>query len=658
MNTTAISLLKLTIEKPAKMDELLTKLKIGNWQLSSYVRSLKERGYLEKKGSTVSIQQSAKALQLLEVAKKIDIEKILRESNEIILSYLIEPQTINNLILRSKLSRATVYRAISDFEGVEGFKKQENIVSVEPISPLFFFAKLLHHDRTIKETKTGKEVTDTEYKHKKLSFEELKIHVWQAADVLRGSLDASEYRQPIMTLLYLKRLNDRFDETRELYKKQGKSGKWLNDHDRYDPFIPENARWEAILNTFENIGEKIDDVCSAIEHEDPENLEGVLTNTSYNDKKRYPDDVLLELVAHFNKKRLRNEDLENEDIFGQAYEYLLEQFADSAGKKAGEFFTPREVVRLLVELTQPKEKMMICDPTCGSGGMLIWSRKYVKEHGGNENNLVLHGQERNFGNYGMCKMNMLLHNIRKSKIVLENVLKTPLLVENGKLIKYDIVLANFPFSMDWDSSNAVNDPYGRFEFGIPPSKGKADFAFIQHMHSTLNEKGKAAIISSQGILFRGNEEGKIREGLIKADKIEGIIALPANLFFATGIPACIFLLNNNKPKQRQGKIIFIYAANDFEDLKKRDKLRLEDIKKIAEAYRNFKDIDRYCHVSELKELEENDYNLNVPRYIDISKPEKKIDVQTTIDELKKLEQAKEEIETKVKRDLTELGIDF
>ena len=235
----------------------------------------------------------------------------------------------------------------------------------------------------------------------KITFAFLKSHLWNAADVLRGSLDANEYIQPIMTLLFLKRLNDQFEEKAKDLEKKCKSKEDAGeDPDRHLFFVPKNARWYVLSNTFENIGEKIDKVCSIIEQNNPQ-LEGVLTNTIYNDKKRFPDDVLLQLVSHFNKKCLSNSDLENEDIFGQAYEYLLEQFADSAGKKAGEFFTLREVVKLLVELVEPKERMKICDPTCGSGGMLIWSSNYIEEHNGNPNNLTLHGQERNYGNYGM-----------------------------------------------------------------------------------------------------------------------------------------------------------------------------------------------------------------------------------------------------------------
>ena len=488
----------------------------------------------------------------------------------------------------------------------------------------------------------------------KLTFDELKSHLWDAADILRGSLDASEYRQPIMTMLFLKRLNDQFEERAEKLVKQGKSKKtaW-EDPDYHTFFIPKQARWCEITKIFENVGETIDEVCGYIERSNP-SLDGVLTNISYNDKKRYPDDDLLNLVSHFNEKRLRNSDLENEDIFGQAYEYLLEQFADSAGKKAGEFFTPREVVRLLVELLRPEEKMRICDPTCGSGGMLIWSRKYIEEHKKNPKDVSLYGQERNFGNYAMCKMNMILHGIENFRIEHENVLKNPLLIENGQLIKFDLVLANFPFSMDWDNKSASNDPFNRFNLGIPP-KNYADFAFIQHIFSTLNEKGKAAIISAQGILYREHQELNIRKDFVEQDVIEGIVALPANLFFGTGIPACIFLLNKNKSTKRKNKIIFIYAANDFLDAGKRDFLRDQDIAKIVKTFNEFKSIERYSYVADISEIREKDFNLNVPSYVDISEPEEPIDVPKYLNELNQLTTKQRKLEKKLLDDIKGLG---
>jgi type I restriction enzyme M protein len=287
--------------------------------------------------------------------------------------------------------------------------------------------------------------------------------------------------------------------------------------------------------------------------------------------------------------------------------------------------------------------------------MLIWSAKYVREHGENQDNLTLQGQERNYGNYGMCKMNMILQGIAGFRIEHQNVITDPLLVEDGKLLTYDKVVANFPFSMNWDSSRGAKDPYGRFKFGVPPAKGKADFAFIQHIYSILNENGMAAVICSQGVLFRENVEKTIREGMVREDVIEGIVALPSNLFYGTGIPACILILNKNKDTRRKNKIVFIYAAKDFEELPKRDKLRSKDIEKIVSAFKEYKEIDRYCHIAGLGELQENKFNLNVPRYVDISEPEEEVDIQVTIDELRKLENEKQELATQVNMSITELG---
>lgn len=489
--------------------------------------------------------------------------------------------------------------------------------------------------------------------NQKVTLEFLKQHLWKAADILRGSLDASEYRQPVMTILFLKRLNDRFEENVENLTKQGKSDKEANQEFRHDFFVPKQARWEELSKVRSRVGEKIDEICRILEKANPK-LDGVLTNTKYADPRKYPDDRLAALISHFNQPRLRNSDLEKEDIFGDAYEYLLEQFADATKKKGGEFFTPREVVKLLVNLVEPKEGMKICDPTCGSGGMLIISRRYVEKHKGNPRNLVLDGQESNYGNLAMCKMNMVLHGISDFNIEYGDALSNPKLVDGGKLKTYDRVLANFPFSMDWDNKSAEKDPYKRFRFGIPPAKDKADFAFIQHMFSQLNERGKAAIICSQGVLFRGNEESKIRKGMIKEDVIEGIIALPPALFFGTGIPACVLILNRKKPEKRKNRIIFIHAAKDYLEGKNRNKLRDEDIEKIVSAFDEYKDIERYCHIAEPEELQENEFNLNVPRYVDISEPEEEIDIQDTINELKKIEKEREEIELKVKQDLREL----
>lgn len=250
---------------------------------------------------------------------------------------------------------------------------------------------------------------------------------------------------------------------------------------------------------------------------------------------------------------------------------------------------------------------------------------------------------------------MVLHGTVDFKIEYGDTLNNPKLVEGGKLKTYDRVLANFPFSMDWDNKIAAKDPYNRFKFGIPPGQDKADFAFIQHMFSSLNQNGQAAIICSQGILFRGNEEEKIRENMIKEDVIEGIVALPPKLFYGTGIPGCVLILNRNKLQNRKNKIIFVYATKDYEEGKVRNKLRVSDIQKIISAFKDYKDVDRYCHIAEFEELKENEFNLNVPRYVDISEPAEEVDIQTTIDELKKLEKERKELESQVYVNLKELG---
>ena len=461
-----------------------------------------------------------------------------------------------------------------------------------------------------------------------------------------------------MILLFLKRLNDRFEENVENLIIRGKSRKEAEMDFNHDFFMPDEARWSSLTSTVSKVGERIDKVCKIMENKN-KNLEGVLTNTKYSDPKKYPDNELAELISHFNTLRLRNSDLEREDIFGDAYEYLLEQFADATKKKGGEFFTPRAVVQLLVNVVQPQAGMRICDPTCGSGGMLIMARKYVEDHGGEPRDLVLDGQESNYGNLAMCKMNMVLHGIVDFNIEYGDTLSNPQLTDSqGGLKTYDRVLANFPFSMDWDNKNADKDPYNRYRFGVPPAKNKADFAFIQHMHAQLNDKGQAAIVCSQGVLFRGSTEQKIREGLVSEDAIEAIIALPEKLFFGTGIPACVLILNKNKPKARKGKIIFIYAAKDFQAGKNKNMLREQDIAKVVSALDSFANVDRYCHVADREEIKENEYNLNVPRYVDISEPEEEINIQQAYGELKEVYLEQEKLRKQLEADLNALGVNL
>lgn len=489
----------------------------------------------------------------------------------------------------------------------------------------------------------------------KLSLEILTSHLWESANILRGSIDASDYKNYIFGLLFLKRLSDVFDEEAEKLLKEGKNKKIaFEDPDEHEFFVPQKAHWKHLTTLTHNLGDAINKANDQLE-EHNRVLEGVLSATDFNDKDRLPDVTLSKLIIHFSKVRLRNEDLTEPDILGRAYEYLIAQFADDAGKKGGEFYTPKEVVTLLVKILDPQEGMYVCDPTCGSGGMLVQTVHHLRTLRQNTKNIVLHGQERNIGTWAICKMNMLLHGISGARIEKGDTIREPKLLQKAKLLEYDIVIANPPFSLkNWGVEAAESDPFSRFRYGLPP-KSYGDFAFVQHMIATLKPSGRAGIVLPHGILFRGGAEGRIRQGLLEEDMIEAVIGLPPNLFYGASIPACLFIINKKKPVQRKGKVFFLYGARDFLQLKNQNKLRQEDIEKIFKSFRSYKNIDKYCRPVSLDEIRRNDYNLNIPRYIDITEEEPPIDVQKTIDELSQLKKEREKAERKVMDYLTELG---
>ncbi len=482
--------------------------------------------------------------------------------------------------------------------------------------------------------------------------------IFNAARVLRKSLNASENYKPVLALLFIKRLNDTFEEKVKKLVESGMSEKDARHPRRHDFYIPPEARWkvenekgkivDGLMSKSKNIGSALIDVCKTIEAS-KDILEDTMSYREFNDKKKYPDDALRELIHKFDNIKLSNDSLENPDVLGDAYEYLLETFADETKKKGGQFYTPREVVQLLVELMEPKAQYRVCDPTCGSGGMLIHSRIYAEKHlekDENIRNMTLHGQESNPDTVSMCKMNMVLHEISDPRIEHGDTLEKPKLIDGSDLIKYDRVLANFPFSEDWKSSGKNKDQFNRFVYGVPPSEKKADFAFIQHMLASLNETGKAAIVCSQGVLFRGGKEEKIRENMILGNKdeamqedvIECVISLPMKLFYGTGIPGCILILNRKKPKERKNKIIFINAARNkhYAEFATRNKLRKKDIDEIKSVFKQYKNEYGFSHIADIDEIKENGFNLNVSRYVDISEPEKIIDIPKTIEDINEL----------------------
>lgn len=502
----------------------------------------------------------------------------------------------------------------------------------------------------------------------KITREQLNAHLWGAADILRGSIDSSDYKNYIFGMLFLKRLSDVFEEEAEkIEQRELKTGSPLEeakkiaweDRDEHQFFVPKRARWVEIRKITNQIGEALNKACEALEQENP-SLEGVLAGIDFNDPYRLGDPknretVLLRLVQHFSQIGLRNQDLSEPDILGRAYEYLIEKFADDAGKKGGEFYTPRKVVQLIVKILDPKEGMRICDPTCGSGGMLIECAHHIEKQGGNPKNLSLFGQERNLGTWAICKMNMLLHGLTDARIEKGDVIRDPRLVKEGELMLFDRVIANPPFSLDeWGRDIAEDDGYGRFRFGLPP-KTKGDYAFVQHMVATINMNGMVGVVMPHGVLFRGAAEGRIRQGLLEQDLFEAVIGLPPNLFYGTGIPAAILIFNRKKPDERKNKILFIHAAEEYEAGKNQNHLREEGIKKIVKAFREYRDIERYARIVTLEEIKANDYNLNISRYVDISLPEEKIDTKDALAKLRHLEKERDAAQAKMDAYLKELG---
>ncbi|UPO96536.1 type I restriction-modification system subunit M [Cetobacterium somerae] len=494
---------------------------------------------------------------------------------------------------------------------------------------------------------------------KKTTQETINNIIWKACDTFRGTMDSSQYKDYILTMLFVKYLSDFYREKKDelILKYDGKMDRVEKQLSREKFTLDETCTFEYLFENRnrENIGEIINSALERIEEDNKGKLEGVFRNIDFNSEAQFgrtkeKNAMLKHLLEDFNSEELdlRPSKLAGNDVIGDSYEYLIAHFAGDAGKKGGEFFTPAEVSTLLAKLAGAKEGDRIYDPTCGSGSLLIKASKEV-----GSKNFQIYGQERNGQTQSLSKMNMFLHDINDAKIQWGDTIRNPLLLENDKLMKFDVVLANPPFSLDkWGEEEAKSDKYGRFIYGIPP-KSKGDYAFVQHMIASMNSEGTVAVVLPHGVLFRGASEGKIREGLIKENLLDAVIGLPANLFFGTNIPACILIFKNNR---KDKDIVFIDASNEFAKEKNQNVLRDEDIKKIVSTYKERKEIEKYSHIAQIEEIEENGFNLNIPRYVDTFEDEEIVDIDVLEDEILEIETELVSIRGEMKKILEELGL--
>jgi type I restriction enzyme M protein len=450
----------------------------------------------------------------------------------------------------------------------------------------------------------------------KLTLSQLEQYLSKAAWILKGPVDASDFKVFIFPLLFFKRVSDVFDEEYQQAFDASEGDKeyaLLPELHRF--IIPEGCHWNDVRETTTNVGLAIEKALRGIEQANQEFLYGIFGDTQWSNKNKLSDRLLTDLIEHFSQYSLSNS-LVDPDILGQAYEYLIKHFADLTNKKAGEFYTPRSVVHLLGLILDPHEGDSIYDPACGTGGMLLECVDHLKENKEDYRTLKLYGQEKNLTSSSIARMNMFLHGIEDFQIARGDTLRSPAFFEADGLKTFDCVIANPPFSLkDWGADNWVNDPFGRNIAGVPP-QGNGDMAWVQHMIKSMDINGRMTVVLPHGALFRKGAEGKIREALLEKDLLEAVIGLGSNIFYGTQLAACVLVFKQKKEKIKRGKVLFIDGSNQVRVGRAQNFLETEHISQIFEWYNAFADVENYVKVMPLDNIKENDYNLNIPLYVE------------------------------------------
>lgn len=470
-----------------------------------------------------------------------------------------------------------------------------------------------------------------------ITLGELESHLWEAANILRGPVDAADFKTYVFPLLFFKRISDVHDEEyAAALAESGGDEEYAVFPQNYRFQIPAGCHWNDVRVVTSNVGQALQKAMRGIEKANPETLYGIFGDAGWTNKDRLPDSLLRDLLEHFSRISLGNEAAET-DILGQSYEYLIKKFADLTNKKAGEFYTPRPVVRLMVKILGPQERESIYDPACGTGGMLLEAINHVRDCHGDDRTLwgKLFAQEKNLTTSAIARMNLFLHGASDFQVVRGDTLRQPAFFSGDNLATFDCVIANPPFSLEkWGDEVWTSDPYGRNFAGMPPSKN-GDYAWVQHMIKSMAAgTGRMAVVLPHGALFRAGKEGEIRKKILNMDLLEAVIGLGPNLFYGTGLAACIMVFRQKKAGTRKKKVLIVDASREFNTGRAQNELLPEHVDRIYGWYKAYKDVDGVARVITLEEIAANDHNLNIPRYVAPNDERKVLTVEQAMRQLR------------------------